>query len=196
MTRMYNFYYLTGALLSAGAVWELWYRRDLPVVDVVLIVLSIMLVTVVVVWLMGIRNARISWGNVLKPVLIADHASFGRYAKNRIPEHLRDNVIIFVPARKVRQTEQMVIRKLTDAENRYYLWPESEANRLPVKVRFFRDPKFGNVNESADDYLTELFRLLEIENQTYLSMIREQSSDAEYEQLMFTGHRNGSAWNE
>lgn len=196
MIRSYNFWYLTGAVLSCGAVYEFYFRRGWMIPDVLLIVLSIMLASSVLVWFVRQRVGRIRWGNVLKPVLIADHATFGSDAYDKIPEHLRDNVIYFVPARRVRIVEREVIRKLTDAENRYYLWPESDEQRLPVVVRFFRDPKFGNVNESANAYLSELFKRLEIENQNYLSNLREQASDDEYEQLMFVQHRNGSAWNE
>lgn len=165
-------------------------------IDAAFVAMVIGLIGSVSSMLIQIRRRRVDWGNVVRPILIADHATFGRDAYKLIPEYLSDNVIRFVPARKVRQVEAEIQRQLTDAENRYYLWPDDGQPKLKVMVRFFRDPKFGDVGESAEEYFDELFRNLKIENQSFLSEVREQSTDADYERLMFAGHRNGSAWNE
>lgn len=194
---MSNLYCLLSSVVLAGIAFHIGRTEyNLPVEDCMLIAFVILLFGALSDYMIQLRDERVHYGQIIKPILVADWGSAGKSARSRIPEHLKGNVIFFVPARKVRQTEERIIRKLKDAENRYYCWPEDEARRLPVLVRFFRDPKFGDVNESADEYLEELFNRLAIENQTFLSGIRENSTDKDFERLMFVNHRNGSVWND
>lgn len=164
----------------------------LPAKEALIIGILITMITLLILRLKAIRDARKWWGQIADPIWIIDWAKYGEDILLKIPADLRDQVVA-VPPSKVFDTVKSVKEKLTRRKNYLYL-EKDEKKRLPVNYLFFRKGRF--VNERGKDYIERVIADMRAEKLAWHTRWDEAPKEAvaelSYFRTFLATHRNGS----
>jgi len=141
------------------------------------------------------RDDQVELQWIIEDVWICDWGTLGSKAKGMIPEELSGCPIIFVPAKEVRRTADMMDRRLRTAGNKFIgrtVGRTGQEEVMEVRTFYFRDPKEGDVSETGEEYLERIFVRIKEDRQKYLSAVRKTISEEEFVEVFFESHKMGS----